>query len=67
MAHLFRSQQLLVLVTPGQNHILSSSDMLAEVTTFCVEFSRIREANSLYKLLKSLDNNEVLKSVRFKL
>ena len=41
----------------SNNHILSSSDMLAEVTTFCVEFSRIREANSLYKLLKSLDNN----------
>ena len=41
-----------------RNNILDSPDMLAEITTFCVDFSRIREANSLYKLLKSVEGPE---------
>lgn len=39
-----------------RNKILSGGEaILSEVQTFCVEFTKIREANGLFKLLKSLE------------
>ena len=40
-----------------RNKILGASEeILSQVHSFCVEFSKIREANGLFKLLKSLEN-----------
>jgi hypothetical protein len=42
------------LVRRNNPHI---KDMFAELQTFCLNFSKIKEAVLLYKLMKSLEGN----------
>ena len=38
--------------------LLPVQDELVEIQTFCVENAKIKEANALFRLLKTLDNEQ---------
>lgn len=38
-----------------RNKIIISPEIMVEISTFCVEFNKIKEALALYKLIKSSD------------